>query len=172
MHARIKHKRKLSRKIGPRQALVRGLVDSLILYERIETTEAKAKTVAPVFERLVTHAKKDSLAGKRKVYSEVSSKIAGEKLISELTLGFQDRQGGYTRIIKTGYRRGDNAPMALVELVLPDNFDELVQENRKIQEQKAAPKTKKTVKKPAAKKTNKAKTTTPKSAQTKKEAKK
>lgn len=150
MHARIKHKRKLSLKVGPRRALVRGLIDSLILYERIETTEAKAKTIAPAFERLVTQAKKGTLAGKRQVYSEVLSPVAGEKLLSELTLGFEGRNGGYTRIIKTGNRRGDNAPMAIVELVLPDDFDKIVLDSKKTEAAKVK-KTNATAKKSATK---------------------
>lgn len=165
MHAHIKHKRKLSLKVGPRRALVRGLVDSLILYERIETTEAKAKAIAPVFERLVTQAKKGTLAGKRQVYSEVLSSVAGEKLLSELVLGFADRNGGYTRIIKTGNRRGDNAPMAIVELVLPDDFDKLVLESKK-DNQKGDTKVKKT--NPAAAKKSAAKAAEPKKVKAKK----
>lgn len=137
MHARVKSHRKLSRKIGPRKALIKGLVDSLILYERIETTETRAKTIVPVFEKLVTSAKKNTLAGTRQVYSQLSSPIAAEKLTQELVLGFEGRQGGYARIIKIGNRRGDNAPMAIVELVLPEDFDKVVLAARKERAEKS-----------------------------------
>lgn len=123
MHRHAYKGKKLSLKAGPRRALTRGLIDSLILYERIETTQTRAKAIVPDFERLVTKAKKGDLHNARQVMSAVISPVAGEKLLKELALGFVGRNGGYTRVIKTGNRRGDNAPMAVVELVLPDNFD-------------------------------------------------
>ncbi len=122
MHRHAYKSRKLSKAAGPRRALLRGLVDSLILYERIETTEAKAREIAPLTEKLITKAKKQDLHNYRQILSSVSSPIAGQKLYYELAAGFEGREGGYTRIIKTGNRRGDNAPMAVVELVLPENF--------------------------------------------------
>ncbi len=122
MHARIHTTSKLSREIGPRRALVKGMVDSLILYERITTTEAKAKVVAPYFEKLVTRAKRGNLADVRHIIAHTASPIAAQKLITELADGFADRNGGYTRIIKVGARRGDNASMAVLELVLPKDF--------------------------------------------------
>ena len=123
MHRHAYKDKKLSLKAGPRRALTRGLIDSLILYERIETTQVRARAIVPDFERLVTKAKKGDLHNARQVMSAVISPVAGEKLLKELALGFADRNGGYTRVIKTGNRRGDNAPMAVIELVLPDNFD-------------------------------------------------
>lgn len=123
MHAHYHTTSKLARKSGPRQALVRGLIDSLILYERISTTEAKAKVLVPQFERLVTRAKKGRLHDTRYVFARCSSPVAAQKLLYELAEGFRDRPGGYTRTIKTGSRRGDAAPMVTVELVLPADFD-------------------------------------------------
>ncbi len=120
MHRHAYNQRKLSLAAGPRRALVRGLIDSLILYERIETTEARAKTIAPAFERLVTKAKKGDLHSYRQIMSETLSPVAAQKLRYELADKFQGRQGGYTRLIKTGARRGDNAPMVVVELVLDE----------------------------------------------------
>lgn len=122
MHYHGHSQPKLSRKIGPRRALLKSLVDNLILYEKIETTEMKAKALAPYFERLVTKAKKKNLHNNRQIFAATSSHVAAQKLIYELVDGFKDRHGGYTRIIKIGNRRGDNAPMAVVELVLPENF--------------------------------------------------
>lgn len=120
MHRHAYNSRKLSLAAGPRRALLRGLIDSLILYERVETTEAKAKTLAPMFEQLVTKAKKGDLHNYRQIMSVTISPVAAQKLRYELADNFQSRQGGYTRIIKTGVRRGDGAPMAIVELVLDD----------------------------------------------------
>lgn len=110
--------RKLSREAGPRRALLRGQITSLVLYESITTTEAKAKEVAPMFERLVTKAKLGTLAGNRDVRKVTLTEPAALKLITELAPAFADRHGGYTRIVKLPNRRGDNAPMAQLSLVL------------------------------------------------------
>src|SRR4051812_580451 len=118
MHRHGYKGRKLQLAAGPRRALIRGQLTSLVLHEAITTTEAKAKEVAPHFERLVTHAKKGTLAGSRALRRELLTENAVQKLIQELTPAFEVRQGGYTRIIKLGNRRGDNAPMAQLSLVL------------------------------------------------------
>jgi large subunit ribosomal protein L17 len=118
MHRHTYQGRKLQLDAAPRRALLRGQVTSLVLHEAITTTVAKAKEVAPYFERLVTYAKKDSLAGGRALRAELLTEAAVQKLVQELTPAFKDRQGGYTRIIKIGNRRGDNAPMARLSLVL------------------------------------------------------
>ncbi len=112
--------RKLQLAAGPRKALIRGQITSLVLHEAITTTEAKAKEVAPHFERLVTYAKKGTLAGSRALRAELLTENATQKMIQELAPAFEGRQGGYTRIIKLGNRRGDNAPMARLALVLND----------------------------------------------------
>ena len=123
MHAHYHTKSTLSRKVGPRRALVKGLVDSLILYEHITTTQTRAKTIVPYFDNLVTQAKKGTLASSRTIMSRTSNPVAAQKLTTELVEAFRDRQGGYTRTIKIGNRRGDNAPMVMIELILPDDFD-------------------------------------------------
>jgi large subunit ribosomal protein L17 len=120
MHRHGYQGRKLQLAAGPRRALIRGQVTSLVLHEAITTTEAKAKEVAPHFERLVTYAKKNTLAGERALRTELLTENAVQKLIQELKPAFEGRQGGYTRIIKLGNRRGDNAPMAQLSLVLND----------------------------------------------------
>lgn len=125
MHRHAYKSRKLSKATGPRRALLRGLVDSLILYERIETTEARAREIAPLAEKLITKAKKQDLHNYRQILASVSSPVAGQKLYYELADAFEGREGGYTRIIKTGNRRGDNAPMAVVELILPEDFNKV-----------------------------------------------
>jgi large subunit ribosomal protein L17 len=114
--------KKLGRTTGPRRALLRGLLDSLILYERIETTETKAKALAPYFEAQVTRAKKQTLPAYRQIIAETINPVAAQKLYYDLVGGFKTRQGGYTRIIKTGQRLGDGASMAVIELVLDENY--------------------------------------------------
>jgi len=122
MHRHANSSRKLSRQAGPRRALLRGLLDSLILYEKLETTEAKAKELAPYFEKQVTRAKKQTLSAYRAIMAETINPVAAQKLNFDLVNGFKSRNGGYTRIIKTGTRLGDGAPMAVVEIVLDDDY--------------------------------------------------
>ena len=119
MHRHGIQQRKLSRQRDQRNLLVRGQMTSLILHEAIVTTEAKAKTVAPAFERLVTKAKQNDLSGNRAVRRLVTSENAARKLHEELAPTWADRQGGYTRIVKLPPRAGDNAAMAQLSLVLP-----------------------------------------------------
>ena len=135
MHAHYHTTSKLSRKIGPRKAVMKGLLESLVLYKRIETTEAKAKAVKPAFDKLVTKAKRGSLHDIRTIHAELGSKIAADKLIQELVHGFESRNSGYTRLTKTGWRRGDAAEMVLVELVLDTDFEDKL---KKLQETKAS----------------------------------
>ena len=142
MHRHGYKGRKLQLAAGPRRALIRGQLTSLVLHEAITTTEAKAKEVAPRFERLVTYAKRGTLAGSRALRRELLTEASAQKMLQELAPAFASRQGGYTRIIKLGNRRGDNAPMARLALVLDD-----------VKLESAAPaKTEPAAKKPAAKK--------------------
>lgn len=116
MHRHGYNGRKLQRDAGSRRALVRGQVTSLVLHEQITTTEAKAKEIAPYFERLVTKAKKADLHNRRQIRAFLLTDKATEKLISEIAPAFADRSGGYTRVVKLGNRQGDNAKMAAVML--------------------------------------------------------
>src|SRR3954471_23751096 len=118
MHRHGYQGRKLQLDAAQRRALIRGQVTSLVLHEAITTTEAKAKEVAPRFERLVTYAKRGTLAGGRALRRELLTELATQKMLQELAPAFAGRQGGYTRIIKLENRRGDNAPMAQLSLVL------------------------------------------------------
>jgi large subunit ribosomal protein L17 len=118
MHRHSYTGRKLQLAAAPRRALVRGQLTSLVLHEAITTTEAKAKEVAPRFERLVTTAKKGTVASSRNLRRELLTEPATQKLLQELLPAFKERHGGYTRIIKLAPRRGDNAPMAQLSLVL------------------------------------------------------
>lgn len=118
MHRHAYQGRKLSRDTGPRRALVRGQLTSLVLYEQIETTLAKAKEVAPQFDRLVTKAKRGTLADWREVRIDIPVELAVQKLKLELVPALEARNSGYTRITKLANRRGDNAPMAKLSLIL------------------------------------------------------
>lgn len=120
MHRHGYHGRKLQLDAGPRRALRRGLVTSLVLHEAITTTEPKARETAPYFEHLVTYAKKGTLSSGRQLREELLTENAVQKLLIELTPAFADRNGGYTRIVKLPNRRGDNAPMVRLSLVLDD----------------------------------------------------
>ena len=106
--------KKLKRDKNERTALFKNLMSSLILHERIETTQAKAKAIKPQVEKLVTKALKGGNASMKVIYSSISS-VAANKLISDVAPRFSKRQGGYTRIINLGQRLGDQAPMVVLE---------------------------------------------------------
>lgn len=116
MHRHGYKGRKLQLAAGPRKALIRGQITSLVLHEQITTTEAKAKEIAPRFEKLVTKAKVGDLHNRRQIRTVLLTDKATQKLITEIAPVFKDRAGGYTRIVKLGNRLGDNAPMAAVML--------------------------------------------------------
>ena len=94
------------------------LASQLFEHRSIQTTEAKAKRLRPVAERLVTFAKRGDLHARRRVMRTIGSKTVVHELFTEIAPLVAERQGGYTRIVKTGFRKGDNAPMAVIELVL------------------------------------------------------
>ena len=115
---------KLGRDSSARKALFRDLVTDLFLYERIQTTEGKAKEVRSIAEKLITlakrgdlHARRQAAAFVRREQLEGSDQDAIQKLFSELATRYSERPGGYTRILKLGPRRGDSAPMVYLELV-------------------------------------------------------
>lgn len=109
--------RKLSRDTDQRKALLRGLVTSFFLSERIETTEARAKEIQALVERMITLAKRGGLHARRQALSFILDEDAVTKLFEKLGPRFLDRTGGYTRLVKKGHRRGDGAPMVILELV-------------------------------------------------------
>ncbi len=109
--------RKLNRNSSHRQAMFRNMSVSLFKHELIKTTLPKAKELRRVAEPLITLAKNDSVANRRLAFARTRSKEAVGILFSELGPRYQERPGGYLRIIKAGFRAGDNAPMAIVELV-------------------------------------------------------
>ncbi len=109
--------RKLNRTSSHRSAMFRNMATSLITHEVIKTTLPKAKELRRVAEPLITLAKVDGVANRRLAFSRLRDKAAVGKLFSELGPRFRARKGGYLRILKCGFRNGDNAPMAFVELV-------------------------------------------------------
>lgn len=109
--------RKFGRNPAQRAALLRQLSISMILHERITTTEAKAKSLRPVVEKLITMAREDSAHHRRLVMSKIDHPLAAAKLFDVIAPRYDVAPGGYTRISKLGPRRGDAAPMALIELV-------------------------------------------------------
>ena len=108
---------KLGRSTSHRRALLRNLAIALFEHERIETTEAKAKALRPYAERLITLGKRGDLHARRLAAQDIHDHAALQKLFGELGERYQNRPGGYTRILKLGRRRGDNGRIALIELV-------------------------------------------------------
>ena len=110
--------RKLSRKHGPRMALYRNLTVSVLRYERVQTTEAKAKEVRGQVERMITLAKRGDLAARRSVVSQMPNEpLVVNKLFDVIAPKYADRQSGFTRLVHIGQRRGDAAEIVQIELI-------------------------------------------------------
>jgi len=109
--------RKLNRTTSHRLAMLKNMVTSLLRHERIETTEAKAKEVRRLAEKLITLSKRGDLSARRRAFRIIRDKKVLKKLFNEIKNRYQNVNGGYTRIIKIGIRRGDGAHKALIELV-------------------------------------------------------
>ncbi|MGL5513017.1 MAG: 50S ribosomal protein L17 [Sporomusa sp.] len=109
--------RKLGRDTSARKALFRSLLTSFFAHERIETTEAKAKEISGLADKMITLAKKGDLHARRQVLSYLYDEEVTKKLFDVVAPKYAERQGGYTRGLKLGPRRGDAAPMAIIELV-------------------------------------------------------
>jgi large subunit ribosomal protein L17 len=116
----MKHKikgKKLNRTSSHRKALFKNMAQAIIKHEQIITTLPKAKTMKPIVEKLITLAKKGSLHARRLAYSKLQDEKMVTKLFETLATRYADRAGGYTRVLKAGYRYGDAAAMAVIELV-------------------------------------------------------
>ena len=109
--------RKLNRSSAHRKALFKNLAAALIKHEQITTTLPKAKDLRPLVEKMITIGKKGTLHAKRQLISRLPKKADFNKVVNELSERYKERKGGYTRIIKKGYRYGDSAPMAIIEFV-------------------------------------------------------
>ena len=116
MRHRFGHK-KLNRTSEHRKALIKNMLNSLVKYEQITTTLPKAKAIRPEAEKLITIGKKDTLSNTKRLVSKLQNIKTVNKIRKTLSKRYEGRKGGYTRIIKAGYRYGDNAPMAIIEFV-------------------------------------------------------
>tara|TARA_B100000029_G_C17398165_1_gene896023 strand:- start:348 stop:767 length:420 start_codon:yes stop_codon:yes gene_type:complete len=113
----LKSKRKLNKTSTHRKAMLSNMAVALIKHEQIQTTLPKAKELAPYVDKLITLGKKGDLSSRRKAYSLLPEKEWASKLFDELSERYKDRKGGYTRVLKAGFRYGDSAPMAVIELI-------------------------------------------------------
>lgn len=117
MHRHGYQGRKLNRERDQRRALIKGLADSLVKYESIETTLPKAKEIVPYVEKLITKAKKGDLHNRRQVLSGLQTVTSAHKLVDEIAPRLKGRASGHLRIVKTSFRRGDNTQLARVSFV-------------------------------------------------------
>jgi large subunit ribosomal protein L17 len=138
--------RKLGRNSSHRKAMYRNMVTSLFKHEQLETTDAKAKELRPIAEKMITLAKRGDLHARRQALSYMKDKAVTHRLFEELKDRYIERQGGYVRIIKKGIRKGDSAPISIIQL-LPEESE------KKKTKKKAKKETKKETKKEAKKET-------------------
>ena len=116
----MRHKlgyKKLNRTSEHRKALIKNMLSSLIKYEQITTTLPKAKVLKPQADKIITLGKKENLQNTKKLITKLQNAKLASKVIKTLSKRYEKRKGGYTRIIKSGFRYGDNAPMAVIEFV-------------------------------------------------------
>ena len=116
MRHKLAH-RKLNRTSEHRKALFKNMLNSLIKYEQITTTLPKAKELKPKLDKVITLGKKNNLQAKKNLFAELQSKTSVDKLIKILSQRYEKRKGGYSRVIRAGFRYGDDAPLAIIELV-------------------------------------------------------
>ena len=135
----MRHKfgyRKLNRTSEHRKALFKNMLNSLIKYEQITTTLPKAKELRPKVDKVITLGKRNNLQSKKDLFSKLQDKSSVDKLIKVLSSRYGKRNGGYSRVIKAGYRYGDDAPMAIIELVDRDVAAKKVDVKPKTKEEK------------------------------------
>ena len=132
----MRHKlgyRKLNRTTEHRKALFKNMLNSLIKYEQITTTLPKAKELKPKIDKVITLGKKNNLQSKKNLFSKLQDKSSVDKLIKTLSQRYEKRKGGYSRVVRTGFRYGDDAPMAIIELVDKDPQAKKVDVKKKIE---------------------------------------
>ena len=144
MRHRLGYK-KLNRTSEHRKALIKNMLNNLIKYEQIVTTLPKAKVLKPQADKIITLGKKKNLQNTRKLVSQLQDKTNANKVIKTLSKRYEKRSGGYTRIVKAGFRYGDNAPLAVIEFV-----DRDVEAKRKFKKKKSQDKPAKTEEKKSA----------------------
>ncbi len=138
MRHKIAH-RKLNKTSEHRKAMFQNMVNSLIKYEQITTTLPKAKELKPIIDKVITLSKKKNLQSKKNLFSKLQNKNSVDKLLNTLSTRYIKRNGGYCRVLKTGFRYGDDAPMAIIELVDRDINAKKVDIPKKIEESKKTP---------------------------------
>ena len=130
--------RKFNRRTAQRKALFNGLAKSLLRYEQIMTTLPKAKDLRPYVEKMITLGKSSSVANRRELFAKIRDKELVSKVFGVLAERYANRNGGYTRIVKAGFRQGDNAPMAVIELLDRDENAKLASVSTPVIEEAAA----------------------------------
>ena len=133
----MRHKlgyRKLNRTSEHRKALFKNMLNSLIKYEQITTTLPKAKELKPKIDKVITLGKKKTLQSKKYLFAELQSKSSVDKLLKILSQRYEKRKGGYSRVIRAGFRYGDDAPMAVIELIDRDLQAKKIDIKKKTQE--------------------------------------
>ena len=133
----MRHKfgyRKLNRTSEHRKALFKNMLNSLIKYEQITTTLPKAKELKPQIDKIITLGKRNNLQSKKSLFDELQSKSSVEKLSKILSQRYEKRKGGYSRVIRSGFRYGDDAPMAVIELVDRDPQAKKIDVKKKVEE--------------------------------------
>ncbi len=138
--------KKLNRTSEHRKALIKNMLNNLIKYEQIITTLPKAKVLKPQADKIITLGKKKNLQNTKRLVSKLQDKTNANKVIKTLSKRYEKRSGGYTRIVKAGFRYGDNAPLAVIEFV-----DRDVEAKRKFKKKKSQDKPAKTEEKKSAK---------------------
>ena len=133
MRHKLAH-RKLNRTSEHRKALFQNMLNSLIKYEQITTTLPKAKELKPKIDKIITLGKKNNLQAKKDLFSKLQDKLSVEKLINKFSQRYSKRKGGYSRVIKAGFRYGDDAPLAIIELVDRDVEAKKVDIKKKVEE--------------------------------------
>ena len=124
--------KKLNRTSEHRKALLKNMLNSLIKYEQIKTTLPKAKFLKPQADKIITLGKKDTLHNTKILFSQLQDTVSTNKVRKTLSKRFEKRSGGYTRIIKAGFRFGDNAPMAIIEFVDRDIEAKKIDKKKKV----------------------------------------
>jgi len=133
----MRHKlayRKLNRTSEHRKALFQNMLNSLIKYEQITTTLPKAKELKPKIDKVITLGKKRNLQSKKNLFSKLQDKNSVDKLIKTLSQRYEKRKGGYSRIVRAGFRYGDDAPMAIIELMDRDLLAKKIDIKKKTEE--------------------------------------
>ena len=138
----MRHKlgyRNLNRTSEHRKALFKNMLNSLIKYEQITTTLPKAKELKPKIDKAITLGKKNNLQSKKNLFSKLQDKSSVNKLINILSQRYEKRKGGYSRVIRAGFRYGDDAPMAIIELVDRDVKSKNIDVKKKTEEKSKTP---------------------------------